>query len=520
VIPVTAAPAIAAPRAEKALAPRRPPGAALAALVAAVGLATVAAAALAGPLLALVPVTLAAAAYALAKAPLRWSAAAFLFLLLGVDDTSEVVGQWRTPLSILGNLVHNRLDHVTPLHGVSVTGMEVLCAALLLAWAQRRATGRDRSEVRDRVSAAAPLRALALVALAAIGLSMAWGVLHGASWAPWKVRNLTHPFLLFAVFDAAFRGPADHRLVGRVVVASAVARALLAVVVQRLAVLETGGKFLAATSHGDSVLFVVAIFLVLSELVTRDGRRVVRAALLLPILLVGMRENERRVAWIMLALALGVAWAVAPMRGLKRRFTRAAVVATPLLALYVGVGWDRGGRLFAPIQTLRGVSDTSYDHSAYWREVENWNIAVSMRAGPVLGVGLGGEYTERMKNDDISKDYPEYRQWPHNTFLGLLLLLGFVGFTAAWSPFAGALFLALRSHRLARDPEHRTAALACVATIVACHVLAYGDTGAHYPQYKVFMALALTFAGKLAVVTGAWPTRPAAVPPAVLEPDT
>jgi hypothetical protein len=34
------------------------------------------------------------------------------------------------------------------------------------------------------------------------------------------------------------------------------------------------------------------------------------------------------------------------------------------------------------------------------------------------------------------------------------------------------------------------------------------------------MALALTFAGKLAVVTGAWPTRPAAVPPAVLEPAT
>jgi hypothetical protein len=57
------------------------------------------------------------------------------------------------------------------------------------------------------------------------------------------------------------------------------------------------------------------------------------------------------------------------------------------------------------------------------------------------------------------------------------------------------------------------AALGSAAAIVACHVLAYGDTGTHYPQYKVVMALALVVAGKLAVATGGWPGRAAAAAP-------
>lgn len=347
-IPVRAATASAARSAPAPTTTAFLPRAAVGVLVAVVGLATLAAAVSgAAPLLALVPVTLAALGYAIAKLPLRWSAAGMVILLLGVDDTNENVGQWRTPFAILGDLVHNRLNLVTKVPGVSVTGMEVLSVVLLLVWAQRR-VARTTAEVTDRVPAPAVLRALALVSVGAVALGAGWGVLHGESWVPWKVRNLLHPVLLFLVFDVAFRGPSDHGLVARVVIASAAARALLAVVVQRIAVAQTGGKFLAATSHGDSVLFAVATLLVLLGLTGRtDRRRIARAALLLPLLLAGMLENDCRLVWIMLLLMLGVAWLVSPMRGWKRRLSRAALVAAPVIALYTAVGWDRGGRLFA-----------------------------------------------------------------------------------------------------------------------------------------------------------------------------
>lgn len=497
------APQAASPPADRALA-RWGYGA----LVGCVALATVAAVlAGGGPLFAIVPAALAAAAYGLVKAPLRWSASALLVLMLAVDDTNETSGQWRTPFAVLGDLVHNRLDLVTGVPGLSVTGMEALVLLLLLVSLHRRMTGAG-VDAPNRVPAPDVMAGLLLASVAAVAFAVANGMLHGQAPAPWKIRNLLHPVLLFLLFDRAFRGPIDHALLGRIVVFSALARAVVALIVQRIAVAETGGRFLTATSHGDSVLFAAGAYLLIADLLERgDGRRLLRAALLLPVLLVAMHQNGRRLVWVMLALMGGVTYLMAPMRGWKRLLTRTALVAFPVIALYVGLGWNREGRIFGPVRTLRGVVDTSYDHSAYWREVENWNIAVSMRERTLLGLGLGGRYTEHMFNDDISSEYPEYREWPHNTVLGLLLLLGPFGFAAVWSPFAAALFFAFRAHRVASEKAHRVAAMACVGSVVACHVLAYGDTGAHYPQYKVFIALALAMAGKLAVATGAWPGR-------------
>jgi O-antigen ligase len=289
-----------------------------------------------------------------------------------------------------------------------------------------------------------------------------------------------------------------------------VTRAVLAIIVQRIGIAETGGKWAVATSHGDSILFATAVFLLVAELTERaDRKRLLRAAILLPILLVGMVENGRRLVWVMVLMMLLVTYLVSPMKGWKRRFTRGALVLVPGLALYLGAGWTSEARIFEPVKTLRGVTDTSYDHSAYWREVENWNIAMSLRDRPLLGQGLGGSYTEHMANDDISGLYREYREWPHNTVLGQLLLLGLFGFTAVWALFAGGLYLAFRSFRSAVRPEDRVAALGCAGALIACHMMGYGDTGAHYTQYKIIAALALAVAGKLAVSTGAWP-RPRA----------
>jgi hypothetical protein len=60
---------------------------------------------------------------------------------------------------------------------------------------------------------------------------------------------------------------------------------------------------------------------------------------------------------------------------------------------------------------------------------------------------------------------------------------------------------------MAETGEQRTAAAACLGTVIACQVLAWGDTGAHFPQYKIMMGLAVAMAARLAVATGAWPAR-------------
>jgi hypothetical protein len=473
-----------------------------------VALATAAIAATARPLLTLVPVVLVTTVYLMVRLPLRWSAFGLAFLALVPDETSEALsGQWRTPFAVLGDLVQFNVDFVTGLPGVALTGLELLALLVFGIWLHRRLTGSaiDAPAPGGRSSAVAWSLVLCVALVLA---SAAFGVARGLPLAPWKLRNLLHPVMLAVLFLLVLRGPRDYLAMGRIVVAGAFVRAVLAIVVQQLGVAQTGGRFFYATSHGDSPLFAVGIFLPLVDLLERPSRaRLLRAALIVPVILIGAYENQRRIFWVSAGLMLLVLYLLSPMQGWKRAAQRLLAVALPVTALYVGVGWSASSGFFAPVKTLRSVVDTSADHSAYWREVENWNIAMSMRERPLLGQGLGGHYTEFMFNDDISSIYKEYREWPHNTVLGQLLLLGLFGFTAVWALWAAGLFLAFRSLRLAAGPEGRVAALGCAGALVACHMLGYGDTGAHYTQYKVVAALALAVASKLAVASGAWPRR-------------
>jgi hypothetical protein len=462
------------------------------------------------PLAALAPVGVVLVLWLLVRAPLAATTSVLLALMLAVDDTAETFGQWRTPLAILGDALRDRLDAVLGVPGLAFTGMELAAVAIFLIWLHREVTGSTRDG--RKVPVASVLRDFLLLYLLGVLVAEAVGLARGLGAVPWKLRNLLHPILLVMLFLVSYRGPQDNRLIGRVIVFAACVRSVLAIVVQQMQISLTGGPWAHATSHGDSVLFAVAAFiLVVDVLETPERPRVVRTLLLLPLIVAGMVENDRRLVWVMIALMLGIAYVLTPMRGWKRAVSRVAMIAAPIVAIYAAVGWNSQSRIFAPLRTFRSVSDTSMDRSAYWREVEIWNIAESIRAHPLVGTGLGGEYTEYMQNDDVSQFFKEYREWPHNSVLGLLLLMGILPFTATWLLLPLAIFLGVRSYRAATRSDDRTAALACIGAAVACLVLAYGDTGAHFPQYKIFAALAVAVSARLAVATGGWP-GPRAVP--------
>jgi O-antigen ligase len=454
------------------------------------------------------PVVLVTGFYVVTRVPLRWSALGLVLLLLIPDDTVEAAtGQWRTPFALVGDVVHFRLDSVLKLPGLAVTGMEILLALLFGVWAYRRST-MSRVDGLDRPRPATAISVFLLIYLAGVLYSELFGLARGLPLVPWKLRNLLHAPLLATLFLLAFRDTRDHLLLGRFIVVSACVRAVIAIIVQRVAIAETGGRFAFATSHGDSLLFAMALFLLVIDLLLRPDRsRLVRFWLLVPLIVIGGIENQRRIFWVMLFMTLASAYLLSPMKHWKVVATRVLLVTLPVIVLYVGVGWNAGAAVFAPVQTLRSVVDTSTNRSSYWREVENWNIAVSMRELPITGLGLGGSYTEIMANDSMTDEYKEYREWPHNSYLGLLLLLGLGGFTAVFALPAVVVFLSVRSYRMADTPELKLVALACLGGVIACLVLAWGDLGMRFPQYKVLMALAVATSAHLSVATGAWPSR-------------
>jgi hypothetical protein len=477
------------------------PAAPVVALVA-VGLATACAAlAGAGPAATAAPVLLAAVLWAACTAPLRVSAGALAFLLLALDDRWNANGRYTSALAPLGDLLRLSLRVVVPAIPLPVTGAELGIALLLGIAAWRRARG---ERVPER---ACPPGVLAVVALfvAALGLGVAVGLARGGSaeMAVWQTRPLATAAALFLVFEVAFRGTPDVPALARIVVAAAVVRAALALWVRHVVLAGVPGVEYV-TDHGDSMLFSLACVIVIAHLVERADRRRLQAALvLLPLLLAGIQANQRRTAWVQLTLGLVTFLITARAAPWRRQVARAALVSLPALVLYGAAGWRSPSPAFKPVRVVRSMVDSNVDRSTWDRQVENWNLAMSMRERPLTGRGFGHEWTEYMASDDIAAIFTRYRAQPHNQVLGILLFAGPLAFAGIWAPLSVLVLLARRAYPRLRGPEARAAALAVGATAVIVAVQFFGDLGPFWPQYGVLLALALATGGKLAAETEA-----------------
>jgi hypothetical protein len=270
-------------------------------------------------------------------------------------------------------------------------------------------------------------------------------------------------------------------------------------------------KMATTTNHGDSVLFAAACLVLITWFAERwDRHSLLALVLFLPPILVGMQANRRRLAWVDLGMALAAIFVVTPWRRWKQFVTRSAILAAPVVLLYVAAGWGSSGGAFAPLRILRTVSDAKVDRSTLYRDVENWNLIMSIDEEPVLGRGFGHGYTEHMSYGptlDISRAFALYRAEPHNAVLGLLLFAGLLAFTGMWLLLGVGVFLAVRALWRAEAAVDRAAALCALGSVVVICVQFYGDLGQYFTQFRVVAALALVVAGKLAVATGAWPAR-------------
>jgi hypothetical protein len=336
----------------------------------------------------------------------------------------------------------------------------------------------------------------------------------------WQVQRVVYLPLVYLLFEQSVRGAADREALGKVVVAAACFKAALAVYLRATLVPPAGAERIDyATIHADSMLFAGAFCLVFALLLLRPTqRRVLLAALILPLLLAGMVANRRRVVWVELAAGLALVYALTPWTPAKRTLTRAAVIAAPFALLYLAAGWSSEGGIFSPVQTIRSVIDSKADASTEWRDLENYDLFFTMRQAPILGTGYGHGYIEVVHLPAISQAYALYRFIPHNSILGLLAYGGLVGFVALWSPLIVGVFLAARAARRAERPIDRAEAIAACAAIVVYEVHCYGDMGLGTWTSVFTVAPALAVAAQLAVATGAWPRRtaPAPEPPTIV----
>jgi hypothetical protein len=460
--------------------------------------------------LALAPLALTLVVVLVVRAPLRHSLLVLGLLCLTLENPSEVpaMGQWRSPLYVLGGLLLTHLNLTLPINALFFSGLDLVLLLLTVTWFVRRTAGSDL-DLRGQVPAAPPLRGAALLCIAAI--FFVWG--HGLLWAGadfrfslWQVFRVVYLPCVFLLYCAGLRGPSDSRQFGIALVVAALIRALLAIYLRHL--FPDLVQMPYATAHADSMLFADAFLVVLVLFFERPSPRNLLVALAtLPILTWGMMANNRRLVWVELLAGLLVLYFVTPFTRLKKRIAQGIVVSLPVLLLYVAVGWSSGSKVFAPVRTIRSVMDSGADRSTLWRDWENYNLFYTVRSHPLIGTGFGHGYTEVVKLPDISGYYELYRFAPHNSILGLLAFSGLIGFAGMWLFIPVGVFFAVRSYRFSTAPRDRATALATIGFLVVYLVHCYGDMGLGTWTSVFTLAPALALVAKQAVATGAWPVR-------------
>lgn len=467
------------------------------------------------PDLAIMPLAAAGLLWAMWVAPLRKPLLILIFLGLALDKPGDSEGYWQSPVAPLGALLIENLNKTVDVPALKISLLILLLAYLMIIRLARLSRGPQGAEP-GTLRPAQPLHlalALSLVTAVVVG---AYGLARGGNIQMVKVQLQTFvPLLLMAyLLSVSLRGVRDYRVLAKMIVAAACIKAFMALWVR----LTLPWMFIRpdafATCHGDSLLFVAAMTILAVAFIERPSRqRLYAVALIAPVLVAGMAANNRRLAWVQLALSLIVILAINPRSWATRRLTRIAIYLSPVLVVYCAVGWSSGSKIFAPVQTLRSVIDSDVNRSTWFRDVENYNLVYTFRRHPVLGTGFGHPFEVAAQNDAIAS-FKEYPYLPHNSVLGLWAFAGGVGFTGLWAVFIVGLLLAVRSYRHAKAPDERAAAAAAIGSILAYFGHCWGDIGFTEPKAIFLAGSGLAIAGQLASSTGAWRLRtPSRTPP-------
>ena len=455
--------------------------------------------------LAVTPVLLALIVGVVVVLPLR----APMFILLVLAWALEVpgdafgAGQIETPWRTAGALLFAKLNLTIDFAPLVLTGFDLL-ALLMFGVVAYRHYQRSMVDRAGWVDAPAPIGTFAWLSLAGVGWLCVWGALHGGAtrFMLWQgIRWLYLP-VVYALMRQALRGMPDAPTIGKLLLGVGLFRGGEAIVFRSWFPTDLLPH---ATTHADSVLFVTCLAILGALLLEMPSPRTFRLALVLsPLFLWAIRANNRRLAYAELALVAVVFWSVTPWRPLKRKVARVLVTLSLPILLYVGAGWGSQAGVFGPVRKFRSMLDSRADTSTLWRELENFDLVFTFKENPLLGLGLGRPFEQKIELPDVTTHYELEPYIPHNSVVGLWAYGGLLGFAVLWAVFPVGFFFTIRAYRWSRTPLERVTCLGAAAAQVCYLVQGYADLGfgSWGPVFTIATAYALV--GKICVANGAW----------------
>ena len=356
----------------------------------------------------------------------------------GADAITAKVPLWRSFQEVYG------------ISGGILTPIELLLILALLIWLAR---GIAERRIRMRVS---PL-GIGVMALFGVAVAMElFGLARGGIFniTLWELR----PFVYVA---------ATYLLASQLVTKRAALEAILWGMVIGIGLKGVEGTERVFTvamvvvprpdailEHDESFFFTVFIALVVALWIfgKRGNLRRVATAFL-PLVVTADLGNNRRAAWVMLPAMLLAVAIIAYVRMPERRKVIAWVVGVLLAVCSAYVVAFRNSTAIEAEPAHAVWSQFQPDprdaNSNLYRQLENANLAIDIKAALFTGTGFGVPIAHPIPILDASNIDPLINFIPHNTVLYVWLRLGTVGMVVFWWTIGAAIVAACR---LARYP--------------------------------------------------------------------
>jgi O-antigen ligase len=230
----------------------------------------------------------------------------------------------------------------------------------------------------------------------------------------------------------------------------------------------------AYTRHplGKAVMFGLAIFLNLALLLTFTRSQWVASGLAMGLALLAFPSQARTTLLLLAAaIALAVGGLVVAQQDEFETFLGEVNFATPLV--------ER-------VESIFELGETLNSYSAQTRYFQTYAAIDSIKANPVLGVGLGNTY-RGLTSEEANSRYTRFLRFIENSYLYMTTKMGLPALLIFGALAVAVVFSAWRNYRRVTDPFLQGVILACLVSFIGLVVWAFNHPLFMLPEYTIMV---------------------------------
>ncbi|MBI3766537.1 MAG: O-antigen ligase family protein, partial [Ignavibacteriales bacterium] len=339
-----------------------------------------------------------------------------------------------------------------------------------------------------------PVWLAALMFFLWLTISAVYGIGRGGDFLPalWELRALFYFGILFFFVPQVIQSKEQLQKLMWVCIL-AISFKVVQGVVRLVRLGFNFGERTELTNHEDPLFFISLFVLLFGFVVFGCSGKQRRFLLwsLLPMFIVFILA-QRRATYVALGVALVAFIILLPG---KERLTMLKVIA-PLLViagLYLAAFWNSESSIGLPAQLVKssfsvdqkGAGERYY--SNLYREFENYNLAMTLKKSPVIGIGFGNKYDQPISLTFIPFSLRDYI--PHNEIFWLAVKMGGVGFFLFWFFFDAFVFQAAFVFAHLRDPYLKTICAVSMIAILCQIVVSYVDLQLTFYRNMIYLGV-------------------------------